>query len=78
MPFDITDNIRGNFSSKLWRMEQLLAKLGGSMRKKQLEIWKTDKVWNLTISESEAKSQLFCKRKATEEQLTELQAKGKN
>jgi len=40
---------------------------------KQLEIWKTDKVWNLTISESKVKSQLFCKRKATEE--PELQSK---
>jgi len=26
--FDITDNIRGIFSSKLWRMGKLLAKLG--------------------------------------------------
>jgi len=41
------------------------------MWKEQVEIWKTDNVWNLIISESG----LFRKWKATEEQLTELQSK---
>jgi len=45
------------------------------VKKKQLQIWKTDKVWNLTISESKVKYQLLCDQKATEEQLTELQSK---
>ena len=42
IPLDITDNIRNSFSSKLWRMGQQMAKLGGYSRRKHLEMWKKE------------------------------------
>ena len=71
IPLHITDNIRTTFKGKLWRMGRLISKTGGRARKAQLDCWKTgkDATWNMTINETEVKTQLLRKRRITEDKL---------
>ena len=72
----VTDSIRATFKSKLWRMGQLFARLGGTKRKQQLSRWENGKEsqWNFGVSQVE----LILKRKRfLEKQLQEETAKRK-
>ena len=52
-------------------MGRLISKTGGRARKAQLDCWKTgkDATWNMTINETEVKTQLLRKRRITEDKL---------
>ena len=53
-------------------MGRSFSKIGGTARKAQLDCWKSgkDATWNMTINETEVKTQLLRKRRITEDKLT--------
>lgn len=73
---NITDKIRATFRSKLWRMGQCLAKLGGSKRHQQVNAWK-DTVWSLIISVPGIGQLMHQKRRLQEELRDEVSKRQK-
>ena len=73
IPLDITDNIRGIFKSKLWRMGKLVSTLGTKNRKAQLLMWKDgkDAAWKFTVGEAEVNDQVLCRKCSIEDVETE-------
>ena len=58
-------------------MEKASIKNGGKGRNAQLDCWKTgkDATWNMTINETEVKTQMLRKRRITEDRLKDETAK---
>ena len=77
---DITDKIRATFKTKLWRMGRKLSKTGGKQRKELLHRWEEgeESLWNFTVDESEATSQMMAHKRKVENQLHQERVKDKN
>lgn len=71
IPLDVTDIIRSAFSSKLWRIGKLYARLDTKNRNAQLLKWKegSDATWTFTVGRSEINRQLLHKKRVLEEDL---------
>ena len=74
---DITDKIRATFKTKLWRMGRKLSKTGGKQRKELLHRWEEgeESLWNFTVDESEATSQMMARKRKVENQLHQERVK---
>lgn len=73
IPYEPSDQVRTIFKSKLWRMGQSLAKLGGSRRKQLIDQWKGT-CWALSF-DSNLTKKLFTRKRHLEEQVESEKAK---
>lgn len=72
----ITDSLRATFKSKLWRMGQCLAKVGGTKRKEILESWKgPQSTWEVHIDLVDTTKSLVKEKRKADRQLASERAK---